>query len=224
MPDSFYPLESDSSVPHSRNRWNHWRVSARKQASACLLVLGLICIGLPDNAEARPGQNHSLWQYSGSPMSRVYADVQWGVQAIGHSDLNFYPAYTSGGIGLWLFDNIGIETFGDLGLEAYQSGPFTVEIEEAGGVGLRFQSPPKRGLSAYLVAGYVDFQLTQVESDSRGTRRVSQGFGGVRFSVGLAQRLRSFDSVLLTAEYRNYYSQSEIQVDLLSVGFRVNVR
>lgn len=196
---------------------------AFKTAFPALALLVLIST-VSGASFAQQVKHKSLWQYSGTPVSRVYADVQWGVQAVRHSDLNFFPYFVTGTLGFWVFDNLGIETFGDLALQSDKNGVFELEIEEAGGIGLRFQSPPKRGFSLYLLAGYVDFQVTQVSRNVRGRHRVSEGFGGVRMGIGLAQRLRSFDSVLITGEYRNYYSEDEIQLDAVSIGLRVNVR
>ena len=157
-------------------------------------------------------------------MSRLYADVQWGVNAVRHSDLDFFPLFTSGTLGFWVVNNIGIEVFGDAGLGSFEDGDFSLEVEDAGGIALRFQSQPRNGFSLYFTAGFVDFQVTQVVNDERGIGRVSEGFAGLRLGVGLAQRLPVFENVLVTGEYRNYFSEDELQVDALVLGLRINIK
>lgn len=185
-----------------------------------LLMFGLV--QKPGFAETRVKQD--LLSYSGSPISRLYAEGQWGVHAVRHSDLDFFPLLGSGTLGLWLFNNIGVEVFGDIGLGSFEDGPFSLEVEEAGGIAMRFQSPPRNGFSLYFTAGYVDFQVTQTVTDERGIGRVSEGFAGLRLGVGLAQRLPVFENVLVIGEYRNYFSEDELQVDTLTLGLRVNIR
>lgn len=194
---------------------------------ACVLAVLLVLqssLLAPGLSHAQTRSDNGLFHYSGSALSRVYADAQWGVQAVRHSDLDFYPLFSSGSLGLWLFDNIGVEVFGDAGLGSFEDDEFSVEVEEAGGVAMRFQSPPRNGFSLYLTAGYVDYQVAQVVDDERGRARVSQGFAGLRLSLGIAQRLPVFDSVLLTGEYRNYYSEDELQLDSLALGLRINIQ
>ena len=163
-----------------------------------------------------------LFQYSGSPLSRLFVDLQVGVQAVSHSDVDFNPTVTSIGAGLWLFENIGIDIFLDAAASDDREQAFTLEIDQASGFGLRLQSPPRRGLSLHLNLGYVTYRIVQLEQDARGTREVVENFAGARLGIGIAQRLRAFNNVLVTGEYRNYLSDDELQADTLAIGLRVN--
>lgn len=196
------------------------------KAVPLMLLVVLLVLGLAPQKSvfAETRVKPDLFSYSGTPVSRIYADVQWGVHAVRHSDLDFFPLLTSGTLGLWIFNNIGIEVFGDAGQGSFEDGPFELEIEEAGGFAVRFQSPPRNGFSLYFTAGYVDFQVTQTVADERGVGRISEGFAGLRLGVGLAQRLPVFENVLVTGEYRNYFSEDELQVDTLALGLRVNIQ
>ena len=78
-----------------------------------------------------------LFQYSGSPLSRLFVDLQVGVQAVSYSDVDFNPTVTSIGAGLWLFENIGIDIFLDSAASDDREQAFTLEIDEASGFGLR---------------------------------------------------------------------------------------
>jgi len=186
------------------------------------LVLASLVLLLSSNVAV--AKDAPIFVFSKSSASRVYADLQFGLNFIGHSDLDFFPKVISGGIGVWLFDNIGIEAHIDGGISSDRDRAFTVELEDATGLSLRFQSPPVKGLAAYINVGYVDFQLEQVESDSRGTRRVSEGFSGARVSLGVVQRLPVLDFLHVTGEYRAYLSDSDLQVDTLAIGLRGNLK
>ncbi len=209
-----------SGMPGFVTRWQ-----GPGKAGFCIALIALqSLLFAPAPAYARNSNDSPVFRYSGTGLSRLYADTQWGVQAVRHSELDFFPLFSSGAIGLWVFDNIGVEVFGDFGLGSFERDDFEVEVEEAGGIAMRFQSPPRKGFSVFFTAGYVDYQLAQVVDDERGVSRVSQGFAGLRLSVGLAQRLPVFESVLITGEYRNYYSEDELQLDSLALGLRFNIQ
>ena len=159
-----------------------------------------------------------------SPQSRIFVDFQWGTQLVSFSSLDFNPIVASVGAGVWIFDNIGIDVFYDTGISDDYSENFLVEIEEAAGFGLRFQTPPKRGFSGYVNVGFVDYQVLLTVNDSLGTRRVSEGFSGGRIAIGLSQQLRHFDFLSVTGEYRNYFSDEDLQADSVVVGLRLNFK
>ena len=166
-------------------------------------------------------------RYRGSPVSRLYADVQTGVQGVRHSALNFYPMFGSVSAGLWLFDNIGVEVFADVPLADDDNGVFQLEVVDTAGLALRFQSPPTTRFQAYVVLGYVDLTVEQrerlvVESEPR-SRLVRQGFSGLRISLGFAWRVPRVPALLGILEYRNYYTEDELQVDGLAFGLRLNL-
>ena len=194
------------------------------QPSRCLARLAIACVVLLLSSTVAAAKDRPIFVYTQSPASRVYADLQFGLNAISLSGLDFFPKVISGGVGVWLFDNIGVEIHFDGGIATDSDGAFTAELEEAVGLSLRFQSPPVRGLAAYINVGVIDFQLVQVESDSRGTRRVSEGFGGARISLGVVQRLPIYDFLHVTGEYRTYLSDSDLQVDTLAIGLRINLK
>jgi len=71
-----------------------------------------------------------------------------------------------------------------------------------------------------VLLGYVDFTLEQEENGLLGQRTVTQSFDGVRFSLGIQQQLQTFRGLIVGLEYRNYFSDSGIIVDGLSIGLR----
>ena len=145
-----------------------------------------------------------------------------GAQLVGFFEEDFTPSVVSVGGGIWIFDNIGIDVFFDTGISDDNSGNFSAEIEEAAGFGLRFQTPPKRGFSGYVNVGFVDYQILLTDNDENPDRLISQGFTGGRIAIGLSQQLKYFDYLSVTGEYRNYFSDDDLQADSLVFGLRVN--
>lgn len=151
---------------------------------------------------------------------KLYADARLGAGGVRHSELDFYPAFGSFSAGFFLYENIGLEAFVDTSIKSSSKNVFDLSITEASGIALRLQSPPERGLQAYVLLGYVDFTLSQDEEGAAGARTVVQSFEGVRLSVGLQQRLEVAEGLIFGVEYRNYYADTGITVDGVSVGLR----
>jgi len=154
----------------------------------------------------------------------LYGEAHLGAGGVRHSDLDFYPSFGSFSAGIFLFKGIGIEAFADKPLSSGKRDVFKMDVSQASGVAARFQSPPNRGLQAYILLGYVDFTLEQIESVQGDERKVVQNFEGVRVSVGVQQRLRFVKGLLFGVEYRNYYADSGVSVDGLSAGLRFEFR
>lgn len=156
--------------------------------------------------------------------SRIYGDIHVAAGTVAHSDLRFHPVFASFSAGAYVRPGIGVEGFFDTGLDSDEQAVFDLSVNQASGIALRLESPPQRGLQAYVLLGYVNFSLDQLEEDSRGTRTVTQTYSGARVSVGLLQRLQVFPNMLFGAEYRIYHSGDGILVDGWSLGLRVNVQ
>lgn len=151
---------------------------------------------------------------------KFYGEASVGAGGVRHSDLDFYPRFGSFSAGFFVFENIGIEGFIDTPMGAGSRDVFDLEVTQAAGAAVRFQSPDQRGLQAFILLGYVDFQLEQQENGVVGLRTVKQSFDGVRASVGVQQHLQQFKGLIFGVEYRNYYANSGITVDGLSIGLR----
>lgn len=151
---------------------------------------------------------------------QLYAEARLGAGGVRHSNLDFYPGYTSFSAGLFVFDNIGIEAFVDAPTTDFKRGDFTLDVTEAAGVAVRLQSPAQRGLQAYVLLGYVDFTLEQEQSGNADRRSLKENFNGIRAGIGVNQRLEWLHGLIFGAEYRNYYTDSGITVDGVSIGLR----
>lgn len=156
--------------------------------------------------------------------NRFYGEIQFAAGTVAHSDLRFHPLFASFSAGAYLLPGIGLEGFVDTEVNTDEQGVFELGVTQAAGLALRLESPPQRGLQAYILLGYVDFTLEQSEEDNRGARTVVQSYTGARVSVGLMQRLKSVPNLLVGAEYRLYHVEDEIQVDGWGLGIRVNVK
>lgn len=157
--------------------------------------------------------------YSALAEGRFYGEVQVGGAIVTHSDLEFFPGFASISAGAFVYPGIGVEVFADRGFRSGEDDDFDLDIDSAFGVGIRFQSPPQRGVQGFIVLGAVEYSL---EQDSPSSPRVEGDFTGARVSVGLMQRLVLFPNILFTAEYRHYNADEPLKIDGLLFGFRFN--
>lgn len=157
--------------------------------------------------------------YSAVAEGRVYGEIQLGAAIITNADLQFSPGFASLSAGAFVFPGIGVELFADTGVVSGEDNDFDFDIDSAFGVGIRFQSPPQRGVQGYIVLGAVNYTL---EQESPSGQRVSGDFTGARVSVGLMQRLVLFPNILVTAEYRHYNADEPLKLDGLLIGLRFN--
>jgi len=152
---------------------------------------------------------------------KLYGEARLGAGGVRHSDLDFYPTFGSFSLGAFIFENIGVEGFVDVPLSADDEGDFDLDVTQAAGAAVRFQSPAQNGLHAYILLGFVAFTLEQ-EEDERAT--VEEDFTGARVGIGVSQRLRQFPGFIFGVEYRNYFTDTGVTVDGLSVGLRFETR
>jgi len=155
---------------------------------------------------------------------KLYGEARLGAGGVRHSGLDFYPQFGSFSAGVFVFDGIGIEGFVGSSLSSDEKDGFDLDITESSGVALRLQSPPQLGgLQAYILLGYVSFQLQQEERGSPDSL-VRTTFEGARVAVGIHQRLRLINGLMVGLEYRNDYADTGITVDGLSLGLRYEMR
>lgn len=154
----------------------------------------------------------------------LYADLQIAAAGVSHSDLDFYPQYASVSAGLFLRPGIGLEIFADSGLASDRKSGFNLEVENAYGVAIRFQSPPVRRVHGYIVIGAVNYSIKQTATatSSLGGSSIEGDFTGMRVSVGMVERLERWENVMLSLEYRHYNADEPMRVDALLLGLRVN--
>jgi len=156
---------------------------------------------------------------------KLYGEARLGAGGVRHSDLDFYPRFSSFSAGVFVYEGIGIEGFVSTSIESDKTDGFDVDVTESSGAAVRFQSPPQLGgLQAYILLGYVNFHLRQKESAVADGPTVKSDFEGVRVAVGVHQRLKLIDGLILGLEYRNDNADSGITVDGLSVGLRYEMR
>jgi len=154
----------------------------------------------------------------------LYADLQFSVAKVNHSELEFYPQFASVSAGVFLYPGIGIEVFADGGLGSDRRSGLDLEIENAYGIAIRLQSPPVRRVQGFIVLGAVDYTINQSASATSSSvgSSIDGNFTGLRVSVGLLERLERWENVLLSLEYRHYNADEPLQVDALLLGVRVN--
>jgi len=154
----------------------------------------------------------------------VYAELQIGAAGVQHSNLDFYPRLASISAGAYVKQGIAIELFADGALSADRKNGFDLEVVDAFGIALRLESPPVRRVQGFFTLGAVTYSIKQSASPTP----VSSGslidgdFNGVRVSLGLVERLKRWDNVLVSIEYRHYNADDPLRVDALLLGLRVN--
>lgn len=168
----------------------------------------------------------SVAQAASTPLyARLYGDINFAVSGARHSELDFYPGFVSLAGGAWIRRGVGVDVFVDEGLFSDEKDGFEFEITSASGVAARFQSPPRKGFFAYVVAGVVSLRIVQDETGPTGVQRsVVQNYQGGRISVGIGQQLSFAKNLIVTGEYRNYFVDEDLQIDALSLGVRLSFR
>lgn len=156
----------------------------------------------------------------------VYGELQLGAAGLSNDDLDFYPGFGGINAGFYVLPNIGLEVFADTAVQADSKGGFEMEIEQAYGIGVRFQSPPTRGTQGYIVLGAVNYTLDQqsVNALNQAQTAINEDFTGARISIGLMQRLKRAPYLQVSAEYRHYNADEPLRVDAFVLGLRVNAR
>lgn len=162
--------------------------------------------------------------FSAQAVGSPYGELRVGATGVRHSDLDFYPTFASINAGIFVKRKIGIEAFVDALLSEESTGAFKTGVPRAAGIGVRLQSPPRLGTEAYLSFGYVAFTIEQFENDERGQRTVKQSFNGASVRIGIQKRLQVSKQLKVGLEYRNFYSDSGVTVDGLSLGLHAEFR
>ena len=154
----------------------------------------------------------------------LYAELQYAAAGVNHSDLEFYPQFGSASAGVFLRKGIGVEVFADIGLGSDKKSGFDLKVDHAVGIAVRLESPPVRRVRGFIVLGAVNYSITQkaAATDTQNGSSLDGSFTGMRVSVGIAERLKWWENVLLSAEYRHYNAGESLRVDALLLGLRVN--
>lgn len=217
----------DIGVLHSRDRTStasgsfliglshRWRcctdapTGARKLAPPLLVVLACVCtVVTPVQADVE---------------FRPYAEGFIAGSGIAVANLDYYPVYASLTAGFFFKKGFGLELHLDGEILPGQDDGYELAYEHGGGVGLRFESPPRSGLSGYAVLGYTTFSLRQERDNPTVVGdELNADFGGPRISLGLVQRLKRLPYLSVSAEFRKYYVEDGLDIDSVVVGLRVS--
>lgn len=163
----------------------------------------------------------SVKSHAQSTGFRPYVEGYVAGGGISVEDLDFVPFFAGITAGVFLRPGIGLEVHADGPLSAGEDGGFDLTYENAFGIAARFQSPPQRGVSGYVVLGYTQFSLEQ-ESDGVPVAGadIDEDFGSGRLSIGLSARLTRLPRVSITAEFRRLFTNGSLDVDAFVLGVR----
>jgi len=194
----------------------------RRACAGALVVAWSVAVPVAAStarAETAPGDVN---RYAQGP---VYVELGVGAGGVKVGDLDFYPAFATLTLGAWplpALPGVGIELFADTGLREGREDGFRLETTRAYGAALRFESPPQRGLSGYVVLGYTAFELSQSFRDGGSANDIEEEFGGARVSIGVVQRLQRVPALSVMAEYRKYAVEEGLDLDALIIGLRLS--
>ncbi len=156
---------------------------------------------------------------------RPYVEGFIAGSAIDVGNFEYYPVFGGVSAGFFFREGIGLELHLDGEILPGEDNDYELAYERGVGAALRFESPPREGLSGYVLLGYTNFSARQErETPPVAGDELNGDFGGPRLSIGLVQRLTRLPSLSITAEYRKYAVQGGLDVDALVLGLRVSQR
>lgn len=180
-------------------------------------LLAIVCITLSSWAHSADS-----WLYSDFTGERLYAEIHGGIGNIGLADLNFRPLEGQVSVGGFFLQGLGIDlNLGTALLDDDDDG-FELQIENTVNLSLRFESPPKDGLSAFILVGISRFTAVQDSVNSVGqSRTVSETFQGGSLALGLLQRIPN-TRFSIVGTFRTQLVDEPIDVDTYTLGVRAS--
>lgn len=151
---------------------------------------------------------------------RFYAEIHAGVDGIQHSDLSFRPIQASASVGLYFWKTIGIDFAFGGPLDVGEDEGFEVQLEDLRTLSLRFDSPPTDGISAFILLGVSQFDVSQRGVTSSGAARtVREDFQGGTLAIGIRQQIGS-GPFSVVGSYRFHWVDEPLDVDSWTLGVR----
>ena len=168
-------------------------------------LLAIVCLTL------------SSWAHSDD---RFYVEIHGGIGNIRVADLAFRPIEAHVSVGGYFIENIGIDlTVGGSLIEDDDDG-FEAQTEEVASLSLRFDSPQKNKISAFILVGVSQFTIQQEGTNSTGvSSTVSETFQGGTAALGFKRQIAD-SPFSIVGVYRLHFVDEPIDLDSFSVGVR----
>ena len=140
----------------------------------------------------------------------LYGGVAGSYTSVKLSKTHFNLAQVQGHVGRWLWEGIGLELRGNVGLNDDTERGLTTEVPQIFSVAARFQSPREAELKAYILLGASRVEL---KSDSAGSNFPgSDNFNGGLLTVGLLAPISDNHRLSFLAEFSRYFIDNENDV------------
>jgi hypothetical protein len=143
-------------------------------------------------------------------LNLLYANVDIAGQ-------EFDPWALRARLGFYFMENIALEAQYGGGVADDSKLGLDAEIKQTAAVNLRFQSPEQFGFRLSLFGGYA---WTELELN-RGTSSNSETLSSPALGIGVEQLIPGTQNLSFTADYTGYFSDDDVEIKGLSVGFKV---
>ena len=143
-------------------------------------------------------------------LNLLYSNVDIGGQ-------EFNPLVLRARLGYYFMENIALEAQYGGGVADDSKLGLDAEIVNTAALYLRFQSPEQFGFRLSLFGGYA---WTELDLNT-GTSTNSETLSSPSLGIGLEQLLPGTENLSVTADYTGYFSDDDVEIKGLSVGFKV---
>ncbi len=152
---------------------------------------------------------------------RLYGEIHGGFNVIQLSDLRFLPIQASVSFGGYFYKTLGVDVNLGGSLNEDRDEDIKLQLENQITLSVRFDSPPTRGVSAFVLIGWAQFDLSQSGDSSIGTTQtVSETFRGAAVSIGVRQQIGS-GPFSVVGSYRFFDVDEPLDFDTYTLGVRV---
>lgn len=159
-----------------------------------------------------------LLPLSSASAGSLFGEINYEMQYFDIASQSFTPQMISGTVGVWLLKGIAVEATYGASLRDDTENGLSLETSQLGSVNLRFESPNRRGATAYILLGSVRFKLegSQADSSYPGT----ETFDGYHVGVGVNQYFPNLPNTALNLSAHHY----GVDEDFDSYGVRAGLR
>jgi|GEM_PF-6379619 len=128
------------------------------------------------------------------------------------------PLAVTGALGYWVLEGVGLELEAGFGVTDDSIRNLDADLRSEFALNLRLESPPTRGLAAYVLAGYVRTSYELSVDDFSSTINLPGG----RIAAGLTYLVNPFIHIDAGVAHHNY--ADDTRVNSFRIGLRYNLK
>lgn len=185
-----------------------WNLPVRR-LSAHILIISMLLWCVPVVAQQKIS--------NASAADRLYVAASLDWQTVAVEDASFEPRLATAAVGFWMWEGIGLEAeFGTSYFEDSFSS-LKLDVPTQAAMGLRLESPPAQGYSAYIQLGVARTEIKSRYTTTPGSASKTT-LSGPRFGIGLMMHFNRWLSV--DAGFTRLVYEDEARVNLFRLGLR----